>query len=104
MFAAVLATVASGPFNFARSVKYATPANERAPSTLQVLRNLWRETVAQKGMWQRWCYAQQRLRIGWGTARVGVGMAMGQQLFDWAKKHMEIKAEEKLKAKKNKPS
>ena len=100
MFAAFLATVASGPFNYARSIKYSTPANEQAPSMRQVLGALWRETGEQKGFWARYTYAQQRLRIGWGTARVGVGMALGQELFDWAKKQMEIKADVKLKKKK----
>lgn len=27
-------------------------------------------------------YLQQRLRVGWGTARVAVGMALGQLIFD----------------------
>jgi hypothetical protein len=31
---------------------------------------------------RKWSYLQNRLRIGWGTARVAVGMALGQFVYE----------------------
>jgi len=89
MIAAACATVASSPFNYARTIIYATPAKQVPPSTMRCLAELWREVRAQKGLSGRLSHLQQRLRVGWGTARVGVGMALGQQLYDWSKTLLE---------------
>jgi hypothetical protein len=44
----------------------------------QILRNLWIEAVKQGGFIEGASYLQHRLRIGWGTARVGCGMVTHQ--------------------------
>ena len=82
MASAALATVASGPFNLARNVQFATSASAERPSISKVLSNLWRKTWRRKGILKRLGYLQNRLRIGWGTARVAAGMALGQQVYD----------------------
>jgi hypothetical protein len=68
--AAAVATVASGPFNLARNVQYATHSEQRAPTIAQVLANLVQE-IEEKQTWHRkWHYLQERLRIGtyWPTS------------------------------------
>jgi hypothetical protein len=89
---AAVATVLSGPFNFVRNMKYATPNNEKPPTQREVFRQLWKEAKEygtkmkmNKGLGIA-SYMQQRFRIGWGTARVGVGMGIGQWIFDYVKK------------------
>ena len=39
------------------------------------------ETAAKPGL-EKFSFLQQRLRIGWGTARVAVGMAFGNYVYD----------------------
>jgi hypothetical protein len=81
--AAALATVASGPFNFARNIQYATSSRDIAASTCRVLLDLVHETRLNRGVVERWHFLQNRLRIGWGTARVACGMAFGHAVYDW---------------------
>jgi len=89
MISASIATVVSGPFNYARSMQYACKADEVTPSIMNVLKTLWQECHQQGSVWRGMSHLQQRLRVGWGTARVGVGMAIGQHVFDWAKSSMD---------------
>lgn len=89
LVAGSFATVISGPANFVRSIKYATPAHLPAQSSTQILRDLWHEVLLGATYFQRVRYIQHRLKIGWGTARVGCGMAVGQQLFDHTKSFLE---------------
>lgn len=82
VLAAAVATVASGPFNLARNVQYATRSRKVAPTTLQVLVKLVRDVSCKETVMEKFHHVQNRLRIGWGTARVAVGMAFGQLLYD----------------------
>ncbi|CAB9519358.1 expressed unknown protein [Seminavis robusta] len=82
LIAAALATIVSGPFNLARNVQYATKSSEIAPTTLQVLQELIRETKAMQGTRQRTSFLVERLRLGWGTARVATGIAFGHWVYD----------------------
>lgn len=83
MTAAGLATGLSAPLNYARNMKLATPATQTPPTTAAALRDLWRDTIREPGgLPRKASFLQERLRVGWGTARVAVGMAMGQWLFD----------------------
>lgn len=78
-----LATVASGPLNYARTIQYATPPQQKPPAILQSLRNVWEESKRHKThTFSKMSFFQQKFRIGWGTARVSVGMAVGQNVFD----------------------
>jgi hypothetical protein len=100
--AAFVATLLSSPFNYVRNIDYATPPGVDPGSPLRVLRDLWSEakavrgpgdvfsnasTVAEVGVasraYHRFMFIQQRLRIGWGTARVAVGMAFGSVVYEY---------------------
>lgn len=91
LLAAAVATVVSGPFNLARNVQYSTSSLDTAPTTRQVLQELWQQTKARRTLWEKWHHVQNRLRIGWGTARVAVGMALGHFIYDecflWYQSH-----------------
>jgi len=79
MTAAAIATIASSPFNYLRSMQYATPADQSPRRAWPQLLRLWANAkVAECGVAS---YLQQRLRIGWGTARVAVGMGLAQYVF-----------------------
>lgn len=110
--AALVATVASSPWNYARNMKYGTPAHQQPPSTLRVsrhhhvlpctvnasptrvathpnphlrpqsLQHLMHSACKRPTLGQQLKYLQERLRIGWGSARVAVGMALGQYAFE----------------------
>ena len=82
--AAALATVVSGPFNYVRNVQFATKSHETADGMMRILSHLLSETHAQgPDAWARLRFLQQRLRIGWGTARVALGMSFAQAVYDW---------------------
>lgn len=82
MVAAALATILSGPLNLARNVQYATLSRRDAPTIQSVFQKLRDETYAKTTNMQKWQHVQSRLRIGWGTARVAVGMAFGQFVYE----------------------
>mmetsp|Transcript_11604 Transcript_11604/g.33406 ORF Transcript_11604/g.33406 Transcript_11604/m.33406 type:complete len:305 (-) Transcript_11604:206-1120(-) len=80
---AALATVASGPFNLARNVQYATKSRKVSDSILQVFQTLATEIHELPTVVEKLKHAQNRLRIGWGTMRVAVGMSFGHSVYDW---------------------
>lgn len=81
--AAGLATITSGPLNYVRSVQYATPPNEKPPTTLEALKNVWHQSKKHEQLsFGRIRFFQQQFRVGWGTGRVALGMAVGQKVFD----------------------
>lgn len=82
MGAAGVATIISGPLNLARNMQYAAKPSEVGQSITEVLIVLRNEIVAEKGTLNKISHVQQRLRIGWGTARVAVGMAFGNHVYD----------------------
>jgi hypothetical protein len=83
LIAAGLATVASGPFNYVRNIHYATSSRDTADGTLQVLRKLAADVNDQPTRIQKLHFLQNRLRIGWGTMRVAMGVAFGHSVYDW---------------------
>ncbi|AHE66306.1 hypothetical protein [Legionella oakridgensis] len=87
--AAGVATVASSPFNYVRNMQYAMPPNLKPPSMYEALTHVWNESKNhQPSLLSRLSFFQRQFRIGWGTARVAVGMAVGQNLFDWTREHL----------------
>lgn len=84
LFSAGIATVASAPLNFIRTLQYDTPPNQKPPSSSQALHSLWVEINNKKTLLDKAKHTQQRLRIGWGTARVAAGMGAGQLVFDYS--------------------
>jgi len=85
--AAGVATTASGPFNYVRNIKYSVPADMRPPTTSAILRDLWREVCKKKDPWSKLSLIQDRLRIGWGTGRVAVGMAFTNHIYEYCKSY-----------------
>ena len=83
MAAAAVATVVSGPFNLARNVQYGTKSEQRRPSVSAVLKTLADEVAERRGLRAKTSHVQQRLRVGWGTARVAAGMAFAHQVYEW---------------------
>ena len=80
--AATLATILSGPLNLARNVQYATSSRHVADSVREVLAK-FSDEIFQRPSWYEKCrYVQNRLRIGWGTARVALGMTFGHYVYD----------------------
>jgi len=85
ILAAGTATIVSAPFNYARNMKYCTPPGNKSPSIPGCLKRMLKNARQQESPSS---YIQQRLRLGWGTARVAVGMAVGFELYEYAKRQL----------------
>ena len=88
LLAGALGTIASSPFNYVRNIKYGWPASETPPPAYRILSDLVVECgdKAREGGWRQGAmHLQDRLRIGWGTARVAVGMAVGYEIYEVCK-------------------
>ena len=94
LFAAALATIVSGPFNLVRNVQYSTKSSEISPTSYEVISELMNETRQIESTPQQLRYLSQRLRIGWGTARVATGMAFGHWVYDGLHRLAHTKEEE----------
>lgn len=82
MCAALLATVLSSPFNFARNIQYGTLTDRKGPTRMHsLIRGVWREAAASNG--SSLAYILRRMNVGWGTLRVAVSMGVGSQLYDY---------------------
>eukprot|EP00934_Nitzschia_sp_Nitz4_P002360 Nitzschia sp. Nitz4//scaffold134_size62860//53454//54416//NITZ4_006337-RA/size62860-processed-gene-0.40-mRNA-1//1//CDS//3329535523//2360//frame0 len=82
VIAAALATVISGPLNLARNVQYATCSRQKADSTMAVMNHFMDQVAERPTLYLKWNVIQNRLRLGWGTARVALGMAFGHYIYD----------------------
>jgi hypothetical protein len=80
--AAAVATLVSGPLNYAQNVQYGTSSHETQVTIRGAFRLLVSEAAAMPTTRQRIGLVGDRLRIGWGTIRVAVGMAFGNYLYD----------------------
>eukprot|EP00035_Acanthoeca_spectabilis_P031897 m.16176 g.16176 ORF g.16176 m.16176 type:complete len:393 (-) comp5021_c0_seq1:366-1544(-) len=80
--AAATATVVSGPLNYVQNIQYGTSSRETQLTIRQALRALVQEAAGQPTLHTKVGLIQDRLRIGWGTVRVAVGMAFGNLLYD----------------------
>ena len=92
LLAGALGTIVSSPFNYVRNIKYGWPASETPPGASRILSDLLVECrdKARAGGWmQGAAHLQDRLRIGWGTARVAVGMAVGYELYELCKAQLD---------------
>ena len=80
---ALVATTASSPFNYIRNIQFATPSNE-IPLTMweltKQISNGFRQT---RGIKNKFDFLQIRFKFGWGTLRVGLGMALGSQAYEY---------------------
>jgi hypothetical protein len=80
--AAGLATVVSSPWNYCRTIQYATRSKERQPTIRQVFAELAKEVKHEKGALAQLRLLQNRLRIGWGTLRVALGLSFAHSVYD----------------------
>jgi len=87
LFAAV-GTAASSPFNYVRSLAYAEKSwvpleslRSKYVFTQRTLGDLIREAGQQPTRWSSTRFLSNRMRLGWGTARVAVGMAGTDQCY-----------------------
>lgn len=83
VISATVATILSSPHNYVRVVHYATAPDEVPKGTVEILRGLLREVAHKPTLYKKLHHLQNRLRIGWGTARVGFGMAFSAALYDY---------------------
>jgi hypothetical protein len=78
-----LATIFSSPLNYIRNVHYATLPSSEPESAMKILRDLHTNSTKEPTFSRQFHYVQSRLRIGWGTARVGCGMAFGAYVYEF---------------------
>ena len=79
--AAGLATCLSAPVNYARNMQFAARLTEKTPQMTRELRGLFAETLCLPNLSQRAWFLLERTNVGWGTLRVGFGMALTAHLF-----------------------
>ena len=90
MYASIIAggagTIFSSPFNYARNMKYAAGASGLpSPSILKIFSDLNKDVMKEP---RPLSYLQGRLRVGWGTVRVAIGMAVGFELYEKLKYYL----------------
>lgn len=90
---ATLATIVSSPFNYIRVMKYKTECDVHM-SSFTILHDLVK--IVQKeypyGLWRQVIYTfHNKFNVGWGSARVGLGMALSRQLYEYFKQFTDQK-------------
>lgn len=88
LVAAGVATIASAPFNYTRNMKFKTKPGQVVPSTWLSLKLLSAAARKEPTRLAALLHLQRALGIGYGTARVAVGMAVGQGLFQVTKRYV----------------
>eukprot|EP01052_Picozoa_sp_SAG31_P010646 SAG31_NODE_588_length_13820_cov_47.352452_8_plen_89_part_00 len=71
----------SSPFNFVRNIQFNASMKMDAPNTLIVMRSLKDDLDAHDTTIRKAKHIARRFRLGWGTMRVAVGMALSAQLY-----------------------
>ena len=82
MVAGFIATLTSSPMNYVRNMHYATAPSVQHLTARRILTELWRGAAREPTLVARCIYLQHKLRVGWGTARVACGMALGAQIYE----------------------
>jgi len=81
-----MATIITAPINYIRNMKYSKGYQNNNPSVSHIYRDLVNQQCpykTYKDVVPIIRYYTHRLAIGWGTLRVGVGIASGQYIFDY---------------------
>ena len=88
LIAGSIATILSSPYNYVRNIHYATPPEQKPMTSSEVLYKLFITDIStlELSTKEKLVYLQRRLRIGWGTARVGCGMAFGSMVYNFCLK------------------
>lgn len=81
MLSASIATILSSPLNYIRNIHYATPPDSAPQTARTIINDLIASASREPTALEQFLYVQSRLRIGWGTARVGCGMAFSASLY-----------------------
>lgn len=84
MIAAICGTVVSSPLNYVRNIHYATHPADHLRTTNDILGELLSQARKADFILDRVLFVQRQLRIGWGTLRVGCGMAVGSKIYSMA--------------------
>jgi hypothetical protein len=79
--AASVACVLSAPLNYTRNMVYGCPLRSTPLGTSTLVRYLWLEMTRHSDPTTRLRLVNDRFNVGWGSLRVGIGMACGQHLF-----------------------
>lgn len=82
IIAACMATVVSSPWNYVRNIHYGTPSGTKPKAAVAIWQELFRKAGSQSGALEKVFFLQTQLRVGWGTARVGCGMAVSSKIYD----------------------
>ncbi len=77
------ATTLSSPFNYIRNIQFATPPNEKPLSMMVLSKQIIDGYKETKGGKKKFDFLQIRFKFGWGTLRVGLGMALGSQTYEY---------------------
>ena len=85
LIAGLVATTVSSPMNYVRNIHYSLPPDIIPSSAATVLRDLWHKALEEETLLGKLSHLQSRLRLGWGTARVGCGMAVASQCYSLIK-------------------
>ena len=81
--AAAIASILAGPFNYARTLQYGTAPNIKPLTIPKIFEDLWKKSKREnKTILSRLYFFQREFKVGWGTARIAVGMSVGQLIFD----------------------
>ena len=83
LIAGSIATLMSSPMNYVRNINYAIPPDKPNMCAYTILNNLYNENKTLITTKQRIFHIQEKLKIGWGTARVGCGMAFGSIAYSF---------------------
>lgn len=88
LISGLIATTLSSPLNYVRNIHYSLPPDVKPASTITVLGELWIRASEEQTSIGKLSHLQSRLRLGWGTARVGCGMALASQFYSYIKSRL----------------
>lgn len=90
VFSGCCATIASSPLNYIRNVHYASSPSRKVtrPSGRKILYRLYTRAMKYPTTFEALRYVQRQFRLGWGTARVGFGMAFSEYVYNFCSKQI----------------
>lgn len=82
LIAGLFATILSSPINYIRNIQYLSSPSKPPQNSYTILREFFETVKKEETVFGALHLIQSRFRIGWGTARVGCGMAFGALVYD----------------------
>lgn len=83
--AACVASCLSSPLNYCRNVIYGAPTGGCPLRVRTLLTHLMHDWQRYDRVLDRVAHVNKKLNLVWGSMRVGLGMGIGQGLFQWSK-------------------